>query len=125
MKRTGLMWMLSLVLAATMCINTYAQDGRNHGHHGKRGKSNHHTSDKSHYGNLSQKVYRVTQADSVQKLKMKPTLDKTSKRLAALRLNYEKQQKRVLDSLSLQVKPYLKEDQVKRLNDWKDKSGRK
>lgn len=54
---------------------------------------------------------------------MKPAVDHASKRLESLRLSYQKQEKRVLDSLSLQVKPYLKEEQLKKLNNWKDKKG--
>ena len=49
---------------------------------------------------------------------MKPSVEQATKRLENLRLNYQKQEKRVLDSLSLQLKPILKEDQFRRLEDF-------
>ena len=116
--------LLILGLAIMMCGNLMAQGGRNHRHHGDH-RDNGKSRDQ-HFGkrDLAQKVYRITNADSVQKTKMKPTVDRAAKRLEALRLGYQKQEKRVLDSLSLQLKPYLKEDQLKRLTDWRD-SGKK
>jgi|GEM_PF-3447343 len=122
MKTTSWKWLLSLGLATIVSLSAMAQ-GHHDGHHKK------HDGDHSkHYyansgRNLSDKVYRVTEADSVQKQKMKPAVDRASKRLESLRLSFQKQEKRVLDSLSLQVKPYLKEEQQKKLNDWKDKKG--
>ena len=74
---------------------------------------------------MTQKVYRITNADSLQKIKMKPAIDKASKMLEALRADYQTQEMRVLDSLSLQVKPFLREDQSKSLTDMKAKGGRK
>jgi hypothetical protein len=123
MKRTSWKWLLSLGLATVVSLGAMAQ-GHGGGHH--RGHDGH---DKYRYENsgkknLSDKVYRVTQADSLQKQKMKPAVDRASKRLESLRLSYQKQEKRVMDSLSLQVKPYLKEEQLKKLNDWKDKTGK-
>lgn len=124
MKANGWKWLLSLGLAAAMCFNLMAQDGR-----GKHRKHDHdkgkHRTETTGKRNLADKIYQVTQADSVQKAKMKPVVDRASKRLESLRLSYQKQEKRVLDSLSLQVKPYLKEDQFKKLNDWGDQRGRR
>ena len=102
-----------------------AQD--RHGHHGKHhdGGRDKHYNESSGKRNLSDKVYRITQADSVQKQKMKPAVDRASKRLESLRLSYQKQEKRVLDSLSLQLKPILKEEQLQKLNDWKDRTDKR
>ena len=124
MKTTSWKWLLSLGLATIVSIGAIAQ-GHDGGHH-KRHDGDH---SKHHYANsgkrnLSDKIYRVTEADSLQKQKMKPSVDRASKRLESLRLSYQKQEQRVLDSLSLQVKPYLKEEQLKKLNDWKDKTGK-
>ncbi len=123
MKKTSWKWLLSLGLVTIVSFGAMAQ-GHHDDHHKKR-DSDH---SKHHYENsgkkdLSSKVYHVTDADSLQKQKMKPAVDRASKRLESLRLTYQKQEKRVLDSLSLQVKPYLKEEQLKKLNDWKDKKG--
>ena len=123
MKTNSWKWLLSLGLATIVSLGAMAQghhDGHHKKHDGDHGKHYYANSGKR---NLSDKVYRVTEADSVQKQKMKPAVDRASKRLESLRLNYQKQEKRVLDSLSLQVKPYLKEEQLKKLNDWKDKKG--
>ncbi len=123
MKTNSGKWLLSLGLVTAMCMGAMAQG---HGDHHQRhdGKGGRHKYENSAKRNLSEKIYHVTQADSLQKLKMKPSVDRASKRLESLRLAYQKQEKRVLDSLSLQVKPYLKEEQVKKLNDWKDKTGK-
>lgn len=114
--------LLGIMLAAIISSGAYAQ-GRGHGHGGHgRDQRNYDRSGKS---SLANRVYHITDADSVQKLKMKPVLDKTSKRLEALRASYQKQVKRVLDSLSTQLKPYLKEDQLKKLNDWRSRKSTK
>jgi hypothetical protein len=110
-------------LATTVSLGAMAQ-GHHDGHHKKHdGDHDKHHDKNSGKKDLSSKVYRITDADSLQKQKMKPSVDHASKRLESLRLSYQKQEKRVLDSLSLQVKPYLKEEQLKKLNDWKDKKG--
>ena len=90
--------------------------GKGHGHNGY--DRNDAKARKDPKGNFSNRIYRITEADSVQAKKMKPVVDRASKRLEALRLSFQKQEKRVMDSLSLQVKPMLKEDQWKRLDDF-------
>jgi hypothetical protein len=123
MKTNSWKWLLSFGLATAVCMGALAQG---HGDHRQRhdGKGGKHRYENSGKRNLSDRIYRITQADSLQKQKMKPSVDRAEKRLASLRLSYQKQEKRVLDSLSLQVKPYLKEEQLKKLNDWKDKTGK-
>ncbi len=115
-------WLLGLGLATLVSVGAIAQhgdDGRHRRHRDSHdGKHRHENSDKR---NLSDRVYHITQADSVQKTKMKPAVDHASKRLEALRTSYSKQEKIVLDSLRLQVKPYLKEEQIKKLDDWKNR----
>jgi hypothetical protein len=115
-------WLLSLGLATLVIGGAMAQHGDDgHRKRHRAGRGDKHGYENSGKRNLSDRVYRVTQADSVQKAKMKPSLDKATKRLEALRVSYRKQEKKVLDSLSLQLKPYLKEEQLKKLNDWRDK----
>jgi hypothetical protein len=103
-----------------LSANTFAQHG--YSKHGKSDRGNHDkrisNTKSSTQDAFSNHIYRVTEADSLQKMKMKPVLAKTSKRLESLRLSYQKQEKRVMDSLSLQMKPILKEDQLKRLDDY-------
>ena len=123
MKTNSGKWLLSLGLATAVCMGACAQG---HGDHHQRhdGKGGKHHYEKSGKRNFSDRIYHITQADSLQKQKMKPSVDHASTRLAALRLAYQKQEKRVLDSLGLQVKPYLKEEQLKKLTEWKDKAGK-
>jgi hypothetical protein len=124
MRKHSWKWLLSLGLATIVSLGAMAQDRG--GDHHKRHDGNHgkNRTEKSGKRNLSDRIYRVTAADSLQKQKMKPAVDHASKRLESLRLSYQKQEKKVMDSLSLQVKPYLKEEQLKKLSDWKDKTGR-
>ncbi|MBS1557298.1 MAG: hypothetical protein JST69_01120 [Bacteroidetes bacterium] len=113
--------LLGMMLAALSSAAVAQGHGRGHGGHDNKKYSYDHSGKSS----LANRVYRVTDADSVQKIKMKPVLDKTAKRLEALRASYQKQEKRVLDSLSTQLKPMLKEDQLKKLNDWRSRKGSK
>lgn len=117
--------LLGLGLAALVSLSAMAQDGRgrHHQRHGNKGDKHHQESRGKN--NLSDKVYRITTADSVQKQKLKPAIDHASKRLESIRLSYQKQEKRVLDSLTLQAKPILKEDQWQKLNNWKDKAAKR
>src|SRR5258706_16470445 len=118
-------WLLGLGLATALCMNVMAQGGSGKRHGGHDGDKGNQRYEKTGQRNLTDRIYRVTQADSAQKQKMKPAVDRASKRLESLRLSYQKQEKRVMDSLSLQVKAYLKEEQLKKLNDWKEKTGRR
>jgi len=124
MKTKSWKWLLSLGLATIVSMGAMGQGHGGDHHHGDGGNHRKNHAEKSGKRNLSDKIYRVTQADSLQKQKMKPAIDHASKRLESIRLSYQKQEKRVMDSLSLQVKPFLKEEQVKKLNDWKDKTGK-
>jgi hypothetical protein len=130
MRSKSRRWLLGLGLVIIVSTSGMAQHGKHHGD-GHRGDGGHRESKvKSDYrhsgkGDVAQRVYRVTDADSAQRVKMKPAVDRASKRLEALRQSYHKQEKQVLDSLSLQVKPYLKEEQAKRLTEWREKTERK
>ncbi|MFM8739464.1 MAG: hypothetical protein ACKOC0_04585, partial [Cytophagales bacterium] len=84
-----------------------------HGHgRGWRGESGYHKK------SFPEKIYRVTRADSLQKIKMKPTVERASKRLEAIRLSYQAQEKRVMDSLKLQLKPMLNATQIKLMEEF-------
>jgi hypothetical protein len=119
-KMEGWLKVVICVFLIGVSANTFAQHG--YSKHGKSNRGNHdkriNDAKSSTQDAFSSHVYRITEADSLQKIKMKPVLAKTNKRLESLRLSYQKQEKRVLDSLSLQMKPILKEDQMKRLDDY-------
>lgn len=70
---------------------------------------------------FSEKIYRVTRADSIQKIKMKPAVERASKRLEAIRLSFQAQEKRVMDSLMLQLKPVLNATQTKLMEEFEMK----
>lgn len=111
-------WLLCLGMATVVNLSAMAQGhGGDHRkrHDGNKGRHRYAHSTKS---NLSDKVFRITEADSLQKQKMKPAIEHASKRLESLRLNYQKQERRVLDSMSVQVKHFLKEEQLQKLNSW-------
>ena len=118
--KTGKWMVMALVLLISAGAYAQRHDGR-----GKNG-GREHDGGKGHAAfrrggdrNFSAQVVRVTHADSLQKKKLQPALDKVSKRLDALRASYQNQEKRVLDSLDVQLKPVLKEDQLKRWDDYK------
>ncbi len=108
-------WMVVALVLLISSAGVYAQrhDGRS------KHRKGHEAFRRGGERNFSAQLVRVTQADSVQKKKLQPALDKVSKRLEALRASYQKQEKRVLDSLDAQLKPVLKEDQLKRWEDFK------
>jgi hypothetical protein len=68
-----------------------------------------------------EKIYRLTRADSLQKIKMKPAVERASKRMEAIRLSYHAQEKRVMDSLKLQLKPVLNATQIKLMEEFEMK----
>jgi hypothetical protein len=61
----------------------------------------------------------ITQADSTQKAKMKPILASAEKRFEALRKNYTEREKKLMDSVQVQLKPVLREEQLKKLEEFK------
>jgi hypothetical protein len=82
-------------------------------HHGK------HTGDRYRRGGDLSNLYEITGADSVQRTKMKPFIDEASKKIETLRSGYHEQEAKVFESLKTQLKPILKEDQLKKLEESK------
>ncbi len=120
--------LVGILLISVITVSSIAQSRDKRDHHGRHGDKERHQKHggykfKTH--DLSAKVYRITNADSIQVKKMKPFVDKASKRLETLRTEYHRKEMKVLDSLQLQIKPLLKEDQLKRLSDFKEKHNQK
>jgi hypothetical protein len=115
-----------MIALISLSMSTWAQkEGDNRhgrGHHGKHGEHRNYDH-RSKNSTLADKVYRITQADSIQAKKMKPIIDKASNRLKILKADFKKKEKMVLDSLNQQLKPLLKDDQKKRLDDFNEKKG--
>jgi hypothetical protein len=87
--------LICLGLATIASVGAMAQggtDSRHKRHDGARGNRHHY--EKFNRRNLSDKVYHITHADSVQKAKKKPSVDHATKRLETLRASYQKQEKK-------------------------------
>lgn len=122
-NRKGWLIVAMCVFLIGASVSAFAQRGDSkHGRYGHSRGGDHNkrvnVTKRSPQDAFQDRIYHITEADSLQKMKMKPVLARTSKRLESLRLSYQKQEKRVMDSLSLQMKPILKEDQMKRLDDY-------
>jgi hypothetical protein len=116
---------LSLVMLVGASNVSVARHGRGHHwlgifhgrHHGGHHKGMH---DDRHYkrgGFASNHIYEITGADSLQRIKMKPLIDDAEKKIQSLRSNYHDQEIRVMDSLKTQLRPLLRDDQIKKLDD--------
>lgn len=128
MKKSMKGILVGILLISVITVNAVAQsnDKRDHhGRHGDKGRHQKHDGYKYKTHDLSARVYRITNADSLQAKKMKPFVDKASKRLETLRTEYHRKEMKVLDSLQLQLKPLLKEEQLKKLSDFKEKHNQK
>lgn len=127
METNGKISLLGIIVFSCLSVSVWAQkkDGNQNGkeHHGRHGHHSSHRGSSYRNGTLADKVYYITQADSIQTKKMKPIVDKASNRLKALRDDFEKKEKSVLDSLNQKLKPMLKDDQKKRLDDFSERKG--
>jgi hypothetical protein len=123
----GKVTMLGIVMFTCLSVSVWAQkkDDKQNGkeYHGRHGHHSGHRGDGYRNGMLADKVYRITQADSIQAKKMKPIVDRASARLKALQDDFQKEEKIILDSLNQQLKPMLKDDQRKRLDEFGEKRG--
>lgn len=125
--KTKRITMLGIAMFTCLSVSVWAQkkddNQKNKEHHGRHG---HYSGHRGGYrnGTLADKVYHITQADSIQAKKIKPMVDKASIRLGVLRAEYQKKEKIVMDSLNLQLKPLLKDDQKKRLDDFSEKKSK-
>lgn len=109
-RKIALVGLLSLLLAGGLLTAGVAQHrtgGARGGHHGKNHGGDAKNQDGKR-GKISTRIYEITEADSIQKIKMKPFVDKASKRMESLRASYQKQEGKLLDSLRAQLKPILK-----------------
>lgn len=118
MKKSGVLWgVLLFSMAMVFQVNVQAQKHMGHDQRDFRGRG-HSREQMSKDAGFASHVYRVTDADSLQRVKMKPAVDKASARLEALRERFRKQEKQVLDSLCMKIKPVLKEEQWQEWNDY-------
>jgi hypothetical protein len=67
-------------------------------------------------------IYRVTRADSAQKLAIKPILDETSAKIDELQKQSNNGISAIMDSMKIKLRPLLKDDQMKSLEDFSQKA---
>jgi hypothetical protein len=127
MKIKDWQWIVGISLVVLICVAVvFARRGYGHRNHHGRGRSSHEG--KRHFGgNLvsAKRIYRVTNADSVLRKKMKPAVDHAIARLKAIRKAYDSDQARVLDSIASELKPLLSEQQFDDLSDWKERQNKR
>jgi len=117
----GRLVVLGILAFASLSINSWAQQEERHGHekqhHKQNGEFGKHERKNTNYRSekLENRVFRITQPDSIQQKKMKPIIEKISKRLIALRTESERKEKNMMDSLQLSLKPILNANQLNRL----------
>ncbi len=110
---------VAFMLATSLSVDSYGHHGKGHGkrrHHG-RNHDGYHFNQSAGRGDTFTRVYAITGADSLQRIKMKPLIDDAEKRIQSLRSTYRDQEASLMESLKTQLKPLLKEDQIKKLED--------
>ena len=118
---------MAVILFALAAFSAQAQDHKGKDGHGRHQRDMHHGKEGFRAGrgpgNFAAHVVHITGVDSAQALKLKPTLDKTAKRLEALRAKFQAQEKLALDSLGVQLKKQLTEEQYRRWDDFRYHQG--
>ena len=111
---------VAFLMATSLSVESYGHHGKGHRgkrrHHG-RNHDGYHFNQSARRGDTFTRVYAITGADSLQRIKMKPLIDDAEKRIQSLRSTYRDQEASVMDSLKEQLKPFFKEDQIKKLED--------
>lgn len=67
-------------------------------------------------------IYRITQADSAQRLQIQPILDETAGKIEALEKESNGRMIGIMDSMKLRLRPILNPEQMKKLEDYSQKS---
>jgi hypothetical protein len=82
--------------------------------------------DKEHRGNrngFAERIYRIVQADSSQKKQMQPIVEQTINSIDTLQQKTDGEVKALLDSMIVNLKPILKEDQLSKLETFSKNKG--
>ena len=70
-------------------------------------------------------IYRITQADSSQRKQIQPILDEASGKIEALESESNSRMMGIMDSMKVNLKQILTEEQNKRLEEFSNKHGRR
>ncbi|MFM9839707.1 MAG: hypothetical protein ACKVOQ_15685 [Cyclobacteriaceae bacterium] len=82
--------------------------------------------DKEHRGmrnGFAERIYKITQADSLQRKQMKPIVDQTMANIDTLQRKTEEEVRVLLDSMILNMKPILRADQLTKLETFSKNKG--
>ena len=66
-------------------------------------------------GGFVKKIYKITEADSPQRKQMQPIVEQTKESIDALQQKTDEEVKALLDSMIVNLKPILKEEQLSKL----------
>ncbi len=64
---------------------------------------------------FAERIYKITQADSLQRKQMKPIVEQTMASIDTLQKKTDGEVKALLDSMIINLKPLLKTDQISKL----------
>jgi hypothetical protein len=121
-KRAIVVIALTLMVGILIGILATGMFARHHYHSDRKGF------DKEHRGNRSgfaERIYRIVQADSSQKKQMQPIVEQTMASIDTLQQKTDGEVKALLDSMIVNLKPILKEEQLSKLETFsKNKSDR-
>lgn len=67
-------------------------------------------------------IYRITQADSAQRLQIQPILDETSAKIETLEKESNGRMTGIMDSMKIKLQPILNQEQIKKLEDYSQKT---
>jgi hypothetical protein len=112
-KKAILLISITLLLGILIGVLATGMLARQHYHGNKKGF------DREHRGNRSgfaEKIYKITQADSLQRRQMQPIVEETMKSIDALQQKTNNEVTILLDSMIVALKPILKADQISKLD---------
>jgi hypothetical protein len=116
-----------LILCATLIVGIligllvpgFVHKYRGGGQHGRGGRDMGNKSKKEWFAST---IYRVVKPDSAQAKQIKPIADWASQQIEAVEVSSNSQMSDILDSVKVQLKPILTEEQQQRLTEFHTKA---
>ncbi len=108
-----------LVLAATLIVGILIgalSTGMMARHHYRGPQKQYRGNHSSNRNGFADKVFRITQADSIQAKQMKPLIEETMIQIDSLENQSRQEAKVLLDSMKLRFKSILRPEQMEKLN---------
>jgi hypothetical protein len=104
------------VLIGVLATGMFAR----HHYHGRKDFGNEYRGMRSRF---AEKIYKTTRADSAQIKQMQPIVDQTMTHIDTLQRKTEKEVKALMDSMIIQLKPFLKAEQLTALEKFSTNKG--